>query len=207
MGWDALKSELLSAFGREASFDAIFQKFANLNPKSGQTLHSFLQELMRLARLISASDKMLSAKLVPHLPESLKALVHMYRPQTGRELSDLLREHSHVVLSRPASLVAPLMDTPQPPQRPVAPRFNQPQPHSQPQRQHYRHQTGPQNFSRPQPRPSHGPQGPSRSDNSCGRCGYTDCTGIRCPAANAKCRNCNKIGHFQKKCRSSKYNV
>ncbi|CRK96303.1 CLUMA_CG009722, isoform A [Clunio marinus] len=40
----------------------------------------------------------------------------------------------------------------------------------------------------------------------CGKCGYYDhgFGGNNCPARNVRCRNCNKIGHYEKKCKAQK---
>ena len=195
MGWEEIRQELTSAFGKEASFASNFQKFANLSPKAGQTLQVFLQELTRLARLVSASDKMITAKVLPHLPESLKALVHMYKPQTCRELSELLREHAQITLVRPPPILAPL-SIPAPP-------------YPGPERMPNRPYNGPNHFPT---RPFQGPRPrtPNHSNSrrtACTRCGYNDCNGIKCPASGASCRSCGKRGHFKRCCRSTQVPV
>lgn len=44
-------------------------------------------------------------------------------------------------------------------------------------------------------------------DRNCYRCGHTGCisNATQCPTKNAKCRRCNKVGHFEKVCRTKQH--
>ena len=51
----------------------------------------------------------------------------------------------------------------------------------------------------------HHPRKPPEMEGKCMRCGKQDHQlGQRCPAKNAKCKECHKIGHFHKVCQSKK---
>ena len=52
---------------------------------------------------------------------------------------------------------------------------------------------------------SHQSGKPPRMEDKCMRCGkHEHQPGERCPAKNAKCKECHKIGHFHKVCQSKK---
>ena len=183
--WDSVKAELLSAFGREATYEVSFQKFANLVPKGNQTLQAFVTELLKLARQVAAPDKlMIVAKVIPYLPEHLKALVLMRNPHTSSALVEVLRPHYHIVLSQPSLMVAAVQGDGARP------------------RQQLQEQSRP--HFRPQSKPQFRQQYQTNRGKECPRCGWKRCEGgQKCRAYGLECRACKKLNHFERCCRSN----